>query len=97
MDAILGRISAAGTLLLAVACCGTAAAQAPAYPVKPVRMVIPFAPGGGTDIVGRIIGQKLTEAWTYPVVVDRRLHHRGSLDVARAERVALPQACVPST
>lgn len=47
-------------------------AQPPAYPVKPVRMVIPFAPGGGLDIVGRIIGQKLTQTWPYPIVVDNR-------------------------
>src|SRR5918999_6442344 len=42
------------------------------YPTKPVRMVIAFAPGGGTDIVGRIIAQKLTEIWPHPVVVDNR-------------------------
>ena len=37
-------------------------APGPAYPAKPVRMVIAFAPGGGTDIIGRIIGQKLSES-----------------------------------
>lgn len=42
------------------------------YPAKPVRMVIAFAPGGGTDVIGRIIAQKLTERWPYPVVVDNR-------------------------
>lgn len=49
---------------------GTAGAKD--YPAKPVRMVIPFPPGGGTDIVGRIIVQKLTESWPHPVVVDNR-------------------------
>lgn len=47
-------------------------AERPAYPTKPVRMVVAFAPGGGTDIVGRIVGQKLSEAWPYPVVIDNR-------------------------
>ena len=35
-------------------------------------MLIPFAPGGGTDIIGRIVGQKLSERWPYPVVIDNR-------------------------
>jgi tripartite-type tricarboxylate transporter receptor subunit TctC len=49
---------------------GIAAAQA--YPVKPVRMVVPFPAGGATDIVGRLIAQKLTESWGQQVIVDNR-------------------------
>lgn len=49
-----------------------AAAEASGYPAKPVRMIIGFAPGGGTDIVGRIVALKLSEQWPYPVVVDNR-------------------------
>lgn len=42
------------------------------YPVRPVRMIVPLAPGGGSDIVGRILAQQLTEHWGKPVVVDNR-------------------------
>ena len=40
------------------------------YPNKPIRLVVPFTPGGSTDILARAIGQKLTEAWGQPVVID---------------------------
>jgi tripartite-type tricarboxylate transporter receptor subunit TctC len=45
---------------------------AQSYPTKPVRMVIAFAPGGGTDVVGRIIGQRLSDLWSQAVVIDNR-------------------------
>jgi tripartite-type tricarboxylate transporter receptor subunit TctC len=47
-------------------------ASAQSYPTKPVRMIVPFAPGGGTDVVGRLIGQKLGDMWHVPVVFDNR-------------------------
>ncbi len=53
-------------------CCGIATAMAQPYPSKPVRMVMPFPPGGPTDILGRLIGQKLTEAWGQNVIIDNR-------------------------
>jgi tripartite-type tricarboxylate transporter receptor subunit TctC len=48
-----------------------AAAQQP-YPAKPLKMIMSFPAGGPTDILGRLIGQKLTEAWTHNVVIDNR-------------------------
>lgn len=42
------------------------------YPAKPLRIVVPFPPGAGVDVVARIIGGKLTESWGQPVVIDYR-------------------------
>jgi len=57
---------------LLVACAFTTLAQAQSYPSKPVRILVPFPPGGGTDIVGRMVAQKLSESWGKTVVVDNR-------------------------
>ena len=62
----------AAVMVVTVACPALAAAQAPRYPTRPVRMIVPLPPGGSTDIVARIVAQKYTEAWGQQVVVDNR-------------------------
>jgi len=42
------------------------------YPARPIRMVVPFAPGGNTDILARVVAQRMTESWSTPIVVDNR-------------------------
>jgi tripartite-type tricarboxylate transporter receptor subunit TctC len=75
-DAERARRRRALALLAAISCAallGTAApVSAQSYPAKPIRFILPFAPGGGTDIVGRIIAQKLSEQLGQPVVPENR-------------------------
>jgi tripartite-type tricarboxylate transporter receptor subunit TctC len=53
------------------------AAETARYPTKPIRIVVPFPPGGSTDFFARSIGQKLTEAWGQQVIVDNRTGANG--------------------
>ncbi len=55
------------------------AATAPDYPIRPIRYVVAFAPGGINDILARIVGQKLNESWGQPVIVDNRPGAGGNL------------------
>lgn len=63
--------------LVSMLASGLVAAQT--YPTKPVRIIVPFAPGGATDIVTRIVGQRLTEVWGQTVVVDNRAGAGGNI------------------
>ena len=65
--------------LAAVAACPQVLAQAENYPSRPIRLIVPFAPGGGTDLVARIVGMKLGQAWKQPVVVENRAGANGTI------------------
>lgn len=65
-----GSLLGAALLAAVVPCAG--AQPAAAYPVKPVRMVVPFAAGGSNDVIARLIGPRMTEAFGQTVVVDNR-------------------------
>src|SRR5690606_25099473 len=77
----------AGMLALAgLAAAGGAWAQTPTYPAKPIRLIIPFPPGGGTDILSRLVGNKLGEHSKWNVVADNRGGAGGTIGIASAVR-----------
>src|SRR6266508_1714861 len=65
--AVLGTVAA-----VLVGNCVFAQSVADKYPEKPIKIIVPFAPGGSTDILARVIGQKMTENWGQPVIVETR-------------------------
>jgi len=73
------RLLAAGVLAFA------AAAAAQSWPAKPVRIVVAYPPGGGIDVLGRQLAEKLTAAWAQPVVVENR---PGANTIVAADAVA---------
>jgi len=75
-------------LIALVFACGGAGvfAQGPAWPTKPVRMIVPFPPGGSTDVISRILGQRLAEGLGQPVVIDNRGGAGGNIGTDLAAR-----------
>jgi tripartite-type tricarboxylate transporter receptor subunit TctC len=78
------------TLLLAMALLALAStgAGAQAWPQKPVRFIVPFPPGGATDIAARLLGEKLTQAWGQTVIIENRGGAAGGVGAAEVARAA---------
>jgi tripartite-type tricarboxylate transporter receptor subunit TctC len=80
------RMAAALALLGGNAQAQVPAGGTPAYPVKPIRIIVPYAPGGPTDILARTVGQRLNEAWGQPVVIENRAGAAGMTGTALAAK-----------
>ena len=83
------RILLASLAGIALAGAVAPVSAADAWPNKPITLIVPFAPGGTTDIVGRIVGQKLGEALHQPVIVENRPGAGGTVGAAIAARAAV--------
>ena len=82
-----GRRFTIRTILVGVALsCGAVAAHAQTWPANPIRMIIPFPPGGGTDILSRIVSNKLAETNKWNIVADNRAGAGGTIGVAEAAK-----------
>ena len=85
MKTAIAAFAAASAFAVAPAALAQGAAS---YPNKPIRIIVPFTPGSATDVMARIVGERLTAAWGQPVVVDNRPGAGGTIGIretARAE------------
>jgi len=84
---LIKRLAVAAGVTLAFTCAATQAAE-PAYPDKPVTIIVPFGAGGVADAIPRIVGQKLNEMWHVPVIIENRPGASGNLGMSQVARAA---------
>jgi tripartite-type tricarboxylate transporter receptor subunit TctC len=87
----LNKIKYLSTFFMLASCAAAVPALAQGatnYPVRPVRFIAPFPPGGSTDLLARLVAQKLTEAWGQQVLVENRGGAAGTIGVEIAARAA---------
>jgi len=78
------RALAAVLAIAAAVCSGSVAAQA--FPTKPVRLIVTYPPGGSSDLMGRVLGQKLSEVWGQQVIIESKPGAAGSIGMEFAAR-----------
>ena len=88
LAATIYRAAAFASLVLLATMPAYAYAQAQDYPNKPIRLLIPFTPGGGTDFVSRVVATKLTETLKWQVIPENKPGASGNLAIAEAARAA---------
>ena len=73
-------------LVACALCLGIAGVNAQSYPTRPIRIIVAYTPAGTTDILARAVGQKMSEAWAQPVIVDNRPGANGNIGTELAAR-----------
>jgi tripartite-type tricarboxylate transporter receptor subunit TctC len=76
------------SLAVALATCGAAQAATDNYPTKPIRLVVPFTPGGSTDILARLVAKQITETFGQQCIIDNRPGAGGTIGMEIAARAA---------
>ena len=69
-------------------CAAYPALAADAWPAKPIRIIVPFPPGGIADVMARVLAQKFTDSWGQPAVVDNRTGAGGNIGADAAAKSA---------
>src|SRR4051812_10683476 len=79
MESTIRAIVGCAAMMLAIAHPAEAQNTQAAYPTKPIRIIVPFSPGGPADMIARPLAQGLTEAWGHSVIIDNRAGAGGTI------------------
>jgi|SRR5262245_19310013 len=94
MKTILCVVSCWAALLFQSPCLAQTSGPAAAWPSKPVRFVVPYAPGGPTDVIARLVGTRLTDIIGQQVVIDNRSGAGGNIGTAAVAKLLRARAAL---